>query len=433
MNQQPALKPFTPYQKFIIAIIALIQFTVVFDFMVISPLGPFLMESLKLPPAKFGYVVSAYAFSAFVSGVLVAGIADRFDRKKLLLVFYTGFVVGTFFCAIAPSYEGLLAARIVTGLFGGVIGSVGMAIITDLFEVSQRGRVFGVTQMGFSAAQVLGIPISLLLAPYWGWNSPFYLIVVLAAIMGVVMAIKMKPVTAHLALQTGKASNALPHLWNTLKKKNYQTGFLATAILPLGGFMLMPFGNDFAQHNLGVDPKILWLTAIPTGLASMIAFPILGKLSDRYNKLVIFAIASLWSVVMVIIHTHWGVIPLWLYIASSILLFAGIMGRIVPATILISAIPEMKDRGAFMTINTSLQQLAGGIAAVIAGKIVTRPIENGALKDIDTVGYVIAGITIVSIYMMYRVYNLVKDQLPAPRKGSAEQPAKADQPAFSAE
>jgi hypothetical protein len=89
----------------------------------------------------------------------------------------------------------------------------------------------------------------------------------------------------------------------------------------------------------------------------------------------------------------------------------------------------MKDRGAFMTINTSLQQLAGGIAAVIAGKIVTRPIENGALENIDTIGYVISGITIVSIYMMYRVYNLVKDQLPAPRQkgptGSPE-PAKAE-------
>lgn len=418
-TEQKPLTPFTSYQKFIIAAIALMQFTVILDFMVISPLGPFLMESLQLTPDRFGYVVAAYAFSAAIAGVLVAGVADRFDRKKFLMIFYAGFVLGTLFCALAPTYETLLAARIFTGLFGGVIGAVGMAIITDLFEINQRGRALGFTQMGFSVAQVLGIPISLVMAPYWGWNSPFYLIVVVAAIAGIVMMIKMKPVTGHLALQKGDSNNALTHLFNTLKKKRYQTGYLTTALLPLGGFMLMPFGSAFAEHNLGVDDKILWVIFIPTGIASMIAFPVLGKLSDKFNKLSIFAIASLWAMVMVIVHTHWGVIPLWLVITSNILMFVGIMGRIVPATILLSAIPDMKDRGAYMSINSSLQQLAGGIAAVIAGKIVTQPDPNGPLLHLDTVGYVIAGITLVSIYMMYRIYNLVKDQLPPPAKKQA--------------
>lgn len=434
MDNKPVLKPFTPYEKFIIAVITLIQFTVVLDFMVISPLGPFLMESLQLTPDRFGYVVAAYAFSAGISGVLVAGIADRFDRKKFLLFFYAGFVGGTLFCAIAPTYELLLAARIVTGLFGGVIGAVGMAIITDLFEINQRGRVMGFTQMGFAGAQVLGIPLSLVMAPYLGWNSPFYLIVFVAAIMGVVIAMRMKPVTGHLALQKGEASNALLHLFNTLKKKKYQTGFITTALLPLGGFMLMPFGSAFAEYNMGVDAKILWLIFIPTGVASMIAFPVLGKLSDRFNKLSIFAVASLWAMVMVIIHTQWGVIPLWLVITSNILLFVGIMGRIVPATILISAIPDMKDRGAFMSINSSLQQLAGGIAAVIAGKIVSQPIKDGPLLNVDTVGFVIAGITLVSIYMMYRVHNLVKDQMPAPgKKGPSGTPAPQKEPVLVSE
>jgi len=435
MDQKPALKPFTSYEKFIIAVITLIQFTIVLDFMVISPLGPFLMKSLQLTPDKFGHVVAAYAFSAFLSGLLAAGVADRFDRKKFLLFFYTGFVIGTLFCALAPSYETLLLARVVTGIFGGVIGAVSMAIITDLFEINQRGRVMGFTQMGFAVAQVLGIPISLLMAPYWGWNSPFYLIVGVAAIGGIVMVMKMKPITAHLSLQNGKSGNALPHLINTLKKKRYQTAFITSALLPLGGYMLMPFGSAFAEHNLGVDPKILWFIFIPTGIASMIAFPVLGKLSDKFNKLAIFAIASLWAMIMVVIHTHWGLIPLWLVITSNILMFIGIMGRIVPATILISAIPEMKDRGAFMSINSSLQQLAGGIGAVAAGLIITQPNETGPLLHMDTVGFVIVGLTIIQIYMMYRVYNLVKDQLPAPgKKGPSGSPApKNEEPVLAAE
>ena len=126
-------KTFTSYQAFIIAVLALLQFTIVLDFMVLSPLGVLLLEKLKINTSQFGLVVSAYAFSAGISGLLTAGFADKFDRKKLLMFFYTGFIVGTFLCAIAPDYHFLLIARIVTGLFGGVVGSVSFAIITDLF------------------------------------------------------------------------------------------------------------------------------------------------------------------------------------------------------------------------------------------------------------------------------------------------------------
>lgn len=414
MQQTQELKPFTSYQKFVIAIIALIQFTVVLDFMVMSPLSPIVMKSLSIKPSQFGFVVAAYAFSAFISGILAAGIADKYDRKKFLMVFYAGFVIGTLFCAMAPTYELLLAARIVTGLFGGVIGAIGMAIITDLFEINQRGRVFGFTQMGFSASQVLGIPLSLWLATKWGWNSPFYVIVIAAALMGVVMLLKLQPVTAHLALQKGQGSSALPHLWNTLKKKKYITAYIATALLPLGGFMLMPFGSAFAEYNLGVaETQLPWLF-FASGIASMAVFPILGRLSDKYNKMVIFAIASTWSIVMVILYTHLFQIPMWAVLTTNILMFTGIMGRIVPSTILISAMPEMKDRGAFMSINSSLQQMAGGIASIIAGYIVVQETPTSLLQNIDIVGFVIAGITVIAIYVVYRVYNLVKGQLPPP-------------------
>lgn len=434
-NQNPAspIASFTSYQKFIIAIIALIQFTVVLDFMVMSPLSPIVMKSLDINPTQFGFVVASYAISAFFSGILAASIADKYDRKKFLLVFYVGFVAGTLFCALAPTFELLLAARIVTGLFGGVIGAIGMAIVTDLFEINQRGRVFGFTQMGFSASQVLGIPISLVMASKWDWHSPFYLIVILATIMGIFMAVKMQPVTKHLALQKGDAKNPLHHLWTTLKTKKYQTGYIATAMLPLGGFMLMPFGSAFAEFNMGVAETDLWIIFTATGIASLAVFPIIGRLSDKYDKLKIFAIASIWSVGMVIVHTHWGLIPMWLVITSNVLMFAGIMGRIVPSTIIISAIPEMRDRGAFMSINSSLQQLAGGIASIIAGFIIVQETETSPLQNIDVVGYVVAVISIISIYVMYRVYNLVKGQLNAAKGPAGASAPKKDEPVLVGE
>ncbi len=180
MNTNETLpeKKFTSYQVLVIVLLALTQFTVILDFMVMSPLGDMLMKSMELTTSQFGFAVSAYAFSAGISGLLTAGFADKFDRKKLLLFFYVGFIAGTLFCGLSTTYLMLLAARIITGLFGGVIGSISMAIVADLFPLHQRGRAMGFMQMGFGASQVLGIPISLYIANHWGWQSPFIMIVV---------------------------------------------------------------------------------------------------------------------------------------------------------------------------------------------------------------------------------------------------------------
>lgn len=77
-----AKTPFTRYQKFIISILAFLQFTIILDFMILAPLGAFLMPALKINTAQFGTVVSAYAISSAISAFLTAGFADKFDRKK---------------------------------------------------------------------------------------------------------------------------------------------------------------------------------------------------------------------------------------------------------------------------------------------------------------------------------------------------------------
>src|ERR1700744_4047287 len=158
-EQRDLERGFSSYQSRLVALLALVQFTVILDFIIMSPLGAILMPALNITAAQFGVAVSAYAFSAGISGVLAAGFADRFDRKRLLLFFYAGFMAGTLLCAAAPNYHLLLLGRIVTGLFGGVVGSVVLAITADVFDLSLRGRVMGFVQTAFAASQVLGVPI----------------------------------------------------------------------------------------------------------------------------------------------------------------------------------------------------------------------------------------------------------------------------------
>ena len=402
--------PFTGHQRTVIFILAMTQFTVVLDFMVMSPLGDFMMKSLSLKPSAFGIAVSAYAFSAGLSGLLTAGFADRFDRKKLLLFFYIGFILGTIFCGISATYYQLVAARILTGLFGGVIGSISLAIIADLFTLEQRGRVMGFVQMGFGASQVLGVPIGLYLANLWDWEAPFLLVAAISIVIAILISLKLQPVREHLNIQRDKS--AFTHLWHTLVKSNYRIGFTATSLMSIGGFMMFPFGSAFAINNLKITAEQLPVLFFVSGISSLVIMPLIGRMSDRFNKLKIFAIASVWMMIMCVVYTNLSATPFWLVIVINILMMMGIMSRMIPSTALVSAVPKKEDRGAFMSINSSLQQIAGGIAAAVAGMIVVQQHKSAPLEHYNTVGYVIVVISLLSIYLLHRVNKLIRNGEP---------------------
>ncbi len=406
MTQPAPLPKFSRYQVFLIAILAFLQFTIILDFMIVSPLGALVMPALHITPSQFGAAVSVYAFSAAVSGFLAAGFADRFDRKRLLLFFYCGFVLGTLLCGLADSYRMLLLARLVTGLFGGVVGSVVMAIITDLFALEQRGRVMGFIQTAFAASQILGLPAGVFFANIWDWHAPFLAVVLLTLPVLGVIALKMKPVTAHLALQ--QEHNPLLHLWHTLAERRYWIAFALTAVLTTGGFMLMPFGSAYMVNNVKISLDHLPTIYLVTGLCTIFAGPIIGRVSDRVGKYPVFVFGSMLAVVLVFIWTHLGPSPLAAVIAINVLLFIAIFSRMIPSQALISALPPPSRRGAFNAVNSSLQQFSGGIAAALAGLVVVRG-ADGTLHGFDMVGYIVIAASLLSLVFMYFVHKRVPE------------------------
>jgi predicted MFS family arabinose efflux permease len=395
---------FTRYQVAVVAILAFLQFTVVLDFMILSPLGAMLMRDLGVTPAQFGLVVSAYAFSAGISGLLAAGFADKFDRKKLLLFFYSGFVLGTVLCGAAPSYGFLLGARTVTGLFGGVIGSISMAIVADLFPLEARGRVMGFVMTAFAASQVMGIPLGLYLSNAWGWHAPFLMIAAVSAVVGVVIFTTLRPVNAHLLKPADR--NPLHHLLATVVKPRHQWGFVATMLLALGGYMLMPFGSAFSVNNLGIPLEKLPLIYMATGVAALFAGPGMGRISDAVGKYKTFAAGSLFAIAIVLYYTRLGVTPIGVVVAINIAMFTAISARMVSAQALASAIPAAQDRGAYMSISSSMQQLAGGVASSCAGLLVTQT-GNGPLEHYERLGYVVSVAMAATVVLMARINAMV--------------------------
>ncbi|MES2184814.1 MAG: MFS transporter [Pseudomonadota bacterium] len=401
---------FSRYQKFVVASLAFLQFAVILDFMLMAPLGAMILPALHITTPQFGLIVSAYAFSAGASGLLTAGFADRFDRKKLLLFFYTGFIVGTLWCGLADSFPMLLLARIVTGLFGGVIGSVVLAIAADLFPASMRGRVMGMVQTAFAASQILGLPVGLYLSNRWNWHIPFLAMAALGAVGGLVIAMGLKPVTGHLGAP--HEHSPFRHLLNTVTEPRHLVAFAATAMLTTGGFMLMPFSSAFIVHNLGIALDTLPTIYLITGLCTIFVGPVVGRLSDAFGKFRVFCFGCALSIAMVLVFTHLGPVGFPVIVVVNVLMFLGIFSRMIPFQALVVSVPEPSRRGAFNAISASIQQLSGGIASVVAGHIVTLGVD-GRIEHFDVVGYVVIAATLASAWLVRRIDVMVRKPRPA--------------------
>ena len=398
-NTAPAAS-FSPYQKFVVGLLAFLQFAVILDFMLMAPLGALIMPALAITPKQFGLVVSAYAFSAGISGFVTAGFADRFDRKKILMFFYTGFLLGTLWCGLAPTYELLLAARVFTGVFGGVIGSVVLAIATDLFDIQLRGRVMGLIQTAFAASQVLGLPMGLFLSNRWDWHAPFIVLAVLGVAGLAVIWVKLKPVDAHL----GKPQEHSPfmHLLHTITEPRHLLAFLTVTLLATGGFMLMPFSSAFLVHNIGIPLEHLPTIYFFTGICTIVFGPLIGKAADKFGKYRVFVFGSALTIAMIIVYTHLGPTPLPLVVLVNVAMFVGIFSRMIPFQALASQIPEPTKRGAFNAISASIQQVSGGLASVVAGHIVAQG-ADGSILHFPEVGYVVVGTTLVGIALVWNI------------------------------
>jgi len=178
--------------------LAFVQFSNILDGMIMMPLAPTIKEVFHIDTRHFGWLVSSFGIAAGCSAFFSTFWADKFDRKKILVILYIGFIIGTFFCAISPNYKFFLVARIFTGLFGGVCGSVIMAIVGDIIPNDKRARAMGIIMMGFALASVVGVPMGLIIANSFNWQMPFYVICAIGFLVLISIIVFIPNVTAHL-------------------------------------------------------------------------------------------------------------------------------------------------------------------------------------------------------------------------------------------
>lgn len=404
MTGETSLK-FTPYQYLLVAIITLVFLTIVLDFMLMSALSAILLPKLEITTKQFGLLVSAYPISAGISAILLSGYADKFDRKKLLLFFYSGFLLGILFCTNAPSFQALVVARVITGIFGGIVGPVCFAIITDSFETTQRGRAMGILQMASAGSQILGLPLALYLASELDWRLAFGLILFLG--INAVFLIFWKIMPVDKCLQTQEKVNPFHHSLKIISNRSYLLVFLNNTLLVSGDIIMMTFSTAFCTNNLGVDLEDLPLLYGIAGIATFIFAPIIGRLTDKHGTLNIFLAGTTMTIIMVAVFTNLGINPLWAVIVVHTLLLLGNNARSISSSALGTVVPEIEDRGAFMAVDAAMQLAIGGVAAMIAGLIVFQS-EEGMINNFPTLGIVVISLMILTSGVMYAINRMVK-------------------------
>lgn len=385
--------------RFILFLLASINFTHILDFMIMMPLGNYLMPYFKISTQKFSLLVSAYTISAAISGFTAAFFVDNFDRKKILLFGYIGFLVGTLSCGIAPNYHLLFFARTIAGIFGGLIGAQVLSIIADIFPYSDRGKAMGAVMSAFAIASTIGVPFSLYLANLISWHAPFILVASLGTII-VPLVIKFIPnMNKHIIAKENEPDNSPFKALIVIKQHtNMQLALLFSGLIMLGHFLIIPFINPYMEFNNGYSKHQTPMIYLVGGLSSFFAANILGRLADKYGKLKVFTIAIIVSLPLVIAVTHVPPIPFWIVLTIFGFWFTAATGRGVTAQAMISNEVDAKNRGSFMSFNSSVQQLGTGIASLVAGVVVTTN-AKGQIQHYTWLGYLSIIVLLLCLFL----------------------------------
>ncbi|MDR1284113.1 MAG: MFS transporter [Opitutaceae bacterium] len=361
--------------------LAAVQFTHVMDFMIMMPLGSYLMRIFEINPGQFSRLVAAYGMSAALTGFVAGIFLDYIPRRRALLFLYAGFVVSTLGCALAPTHHWLLVARIVAGAFGGVAGSVVTAMVGDVIPAERRGRGMAVVGAAFPLASIFGLPAGLMLVSAFGWHAVFVLLAALSSCVWVLAWRALPHVPVQVATQ-----HPLRQMREMLTHRVHLRGFVLTAMLIWGGASVAPFMAPSMVANVGFSEKQLSWIYLFGGAATFLTTYGFGWLSDRFDKVLVLACVSVFTISTILYITRMGPTPVPLALIVTTLFFVTMSGRFAPAMTMVANAVESRYRGGFMSVNSAIQQASGAMANIVAGWFMTKDAATGHLLGYERVG-----------------------------------------------
>ena len=353
------------------------------------------MELFNISAVQFGVLVSSYTAAGAISSLLVAFVLDRFDRRTMLMWGYGLFILSTLACALATSFEMLLIARILAGVFGGLLGVIVQTIIGDVVPFERRGAAMGKLMAAFSVATIAGVPTGLIAATYFGWHAPFWMLVIMGAFIFVFAWINIPSLNKHM---TAEKPPVFATFARILSNPLYWLAICFTSMMTFTGFVVIPFITIYIQGNLQVAAEqVPWIYFVG-GIATLISSPIIGKIADRIGKPRTYISLAILTTVPMVVLTNLPMLPLWMILLVTSAFFVVISGRMIPAMAIITQVPANNQRGAFMSLNNSVQSAAMALGSVVGGWLSNG--SNSTLASFELNGWVAAVTSLLSIGLL---------------------------------
>jgi predicted MFS family arabinose efflux permease len=373
----------------IILLVAAVQFVNILDFMMVMPLGPDFAVSLGIPTSWIGVFGGAYTLAAAVAGVAGARFLDRFDRRQALGLTMLGLGVATALGGLSIGMWSLIGARLLAGAFGGPATSIALAIVADVVPPEKRGKAIGTVMTAFSVASIIGVPLGLRAAQWFGWRAPFFGVGALGLCLTAVAFRLLPSLRGHIQTRAVGA----PVIGMLKLDRLSRMTLLNTGLVMLGVFGVVPNISTFLQLNLGYPRDRLDALYFVGGLASFFANRAVGILVDRFGatRLIvlgtaIFACAIYFGFIDPVSSNH------VIYVFPLLMLSATVRG--VPINTLASRVPPPAERARFMSALNAVQHLSSAAGATGASLMLTAE-PSGRLNGMATVSIVAIGLSLL--------------------------------------
>jgi predicted MFS family arabinose efflux permease len=394
-----------PSPRFLLAILASLNFVNILEFMMVMPLGPFFAKSLSIPSDQLGLLAAAYTLAAAISGIVSARFIDRFDRRTALLGAATGLAIATGAAVFASGLYTLLVARVLAGICGGPASALVMSIIGDAFPANRRGRATATVMASFTVASVLGIPLSLWLAAnagdWWlptqlglvGWRAPFALTAALGAGIVAMAWRALPPLRGHLEHAMTRDEKRTPLI--TLPQVRLGWGSVALAMM--GTFAIVPFLAPYLVFNLHLPQDDLAGLYAWGGVAAFVGLIIFGQLTDRLGALPVLmfgAVLHVVTVVLFVLDPH-PELPLAILF---VLFMVGGTSRMIPLQAMTTRVVPPRERGRYMASQNAVQHLAISVAALVVTALISEAPDK-SLVHFDRAGWIAIGSNLALVVM----------------------------------
>ncbi|MBF6225786.1 MFS transporter [Nocardia abscessus] len=252
---------------------------------------PDIASAVHVSEPTAGHAVSAYALGVVIGAPLIAALAARVARKRLLVVLMLAFTLGNAATVLAPSFETLVAARFISGLPHGAYFGVASLAAATLAPVGQRAKAVAAVMLGLSAANVVGVPAATWLGQHLGWRDAF-VVVALIGIATVAALLRFVPELTGVTM-----TDPMTEL-GALRRPQVLLTLLVGAIGFGGMFAVYTYIattlTDVAGLRAGAVPLVLMLFGVGMVIGNIVG----GVLADRGVDRAVFAAMIAMAVIL---------------------------------------------------------------------------------------------------------------------------------------